>query len=211
MEKAGRILAWVVGVIVVVCVILRLALFEVWTVPTDPVLAASIAPTLNPGDTVLLLTRGTPSTGDLVRCPDPEDNKYFVVGRLIGLPGDTVKVAGVTLRVNRARYNATEACKNATFTIKHPTSGHDVEMRCTRVEIGGGWHFRGNAPGVAGNKIREVVAANKVFLLSDNRSFHDDSRDFGAVDQESCNRRIVFRLWGPGGWTDSEQRMDMIR
>ena len=216
MEKAGRILAWVVGVIVVIGIALRLLVFDVWTIPNDSVLAASIAPTLRPGDTVLLLRPGTPGSGDLVRCPDPENEanakeKHWVIGRLVGLPGDTVYVAGVTLRVNRARYDATEACKEPTFTVNHPDSGHEVEMRCTRVGMGGGWHFRGVAKGVRGSDVKKLVGTNKVFLLSDNRSFHDDSRDFGTIDQASCNRRIVFRLWGAGGWTDSKTRMTIIR
>ena len=40
-----------------------------------------------------------------------------------------------------------------------------------------------------------VVEAGKLYLVSDNRLMHQDSRDFGLVDSSTCEH-IVFRLWG---------------
>jgi signal peptidase I len=212
MQKLQKFLLWTIGIAVVLVVILRFTLFEVWTIPNDPWLAASIAPTLSGGDTVLVLTRGTPALGDLVRCKDPEKPDKSVVGRIVGMPGDSVEIRGPTLTVNSTNYIASEACEKPTFTVKHPESGHETTFGCSRVEMRSGWHFRGTATkATTSNDKTAQVGAGRYYLLSDNRDLHDDSRDFGALPQESCKRRIVFRLWGAKGWSDSEHRMTFIR
>jgi len=88
MGKFTKALLWTAGILAGVALILRLLLLKAWTVPDDPRLAASVAPTLGGGDVVLVLTRGSPGFGDLVRCKDPEDPPRFVVGRIAGLAGD---------------------------------------------------------------------------------------------------------------------------
>ena len=72
MNKYLRGLLWVLGIAGVVVAVLWAFLLKAWKVPEDPVLAASVAPTLQGGDVVLVLTRGTPGFGELVRCPDPD-------------------------------------------------------------------------------------------------------------------------------------------
>lgn len=54
------------------------------------------------------------------------------------------------------------------------------------------------------------VGAGMLFLISDNRDYHQDSRDFGAVPVEACRERIVFRLLGKGGWSDDKSRFTYI-
>ena len=211
MEKLGKTLAWVIGTLLVIGGVLRLTLFETWKVPHNPYLAASLAPTLRAGDTVLLLTRGVPGQGDLVRCPDPEKPNSFVVGRIVGLPGDHVFIQGFTPVINGQRYTANDACQESRFVVKDPDTQTEMEMTCSRVEMGGDWHYQGTSkrPMTLAD-YKKNVGTGRVFLLSDNRVMHDDSRDFGLVDQASCNRRIVFRLWSAKGWLDSKSRMTMI-
>jgi signal peptidase I len=212
MQKLFRVVLWTVGGFAVICVLLRLTLLETWTVPDDPWLAASLEPTLGAGDVVLVLTRGGSEFGDLVRCPDPEDPGRFVVGRIVGVDGDNVSLSGRTLNVNGKPYNATEACEERSIHIKHPETGNDTELECSRVEIGAGWHLRAVLPKASKrDDVTKDVGKGRVFLLSDNRDIHDDSRDFGTLLHESCRQRIVFRLWGPGGWTDSDRRMTVVR
>lgn len=91
MGKYQKALVWTIGTLAVVALLLRVFLFKVWTVPDDPALGASVAPTLGAGDTVLVLTRGAPGFGELVRCRDPEDVSRFVVGRIVGVEGDVVE------------------------------------------------------------------------------------------------------------------------
>ena len=103
MEKALKFLLWTVGSFAVLCGIGRAFFFETWTVPDDPVLAASLAPTLFEGDLVLVMTRGDVEWGDLVRCTDPEDPNRYAVARVLGMPGDDVEIKGGALKVNGMR------------------------------------------------------------------------------------------------------------
>ena len=212
MEKALKFLLWTLGILAVLAGIGRAFLFETWTVPMDPVLAASVAPTLRGGDYVLVLTVGDVKWGDLVRCTDPDHADRYAVGRVMGMPGDDVEIKAGVLRVNGMRYDAVEACKETKIEVLHPDSETPVEMHCSRVEIGNNWHFRATGTKyVAPNDVHHTTSSNHYYLLSDNRDFHDDSRDFGDISTELCTQRVFFRLWGKDGWLNSEERLTVIR
>lgn len=208
----GRFLAWTLIPGGIVVGVLRAFVFEPWVVPNDEWLAASIAPTLAPGDRVLLLTRGTPSIGDLVRCKDPEVPTDFVIGRIVAKGGDTVDIQGAMLKVNGYGYVSSEACADGNASVVSPKTQQRVDVVCGRVEMAGGWHFIGRVPKAQPEGLRNFkVEPGSVFLASDNRELHDDSRDFGSVPLSSCDRRIVFRPWGAKGWGDDKKRMTLIR
>lgn len=208
MKKFLKGLAWVVGILAVIILILRLTMFKLWTIPEDRVLDSSIRPSLQAGDVVLVMTVGKRGFGQLVRCTDPEDPQRWVVGRIVGLEGDTVEIDGPNLRINGTAYTTMDGCKDK-LMVPHPTVG-TVEAQCSRVAMGGGWHFRAY---VAGNESPSThkVGAGRLFLLSDNRTFHDDSRDFGSVPAETCSDLVVFRLWGKAGTGDYDSRFMYIR
>lgn len=212
MRRLLKGLFWVAGVLAIFAVIARIFFVKVWTVPEDAVLNASMAPTLSSGDVVIVLTRGDRSFGDLVRCTDPEDGQRWVVGRISGDAGDTVSVNDRgTLTVNGRRYDTQESCKDGTYTVAHPLTGHTETLECGRVEIADSWHMRGLVPGKPITPYEHKVGEGRVFLLSDDRTFHDDSRDFGAVPKDTCKDMIAFRLWSKEGFTDSEHRFTGIR
>ncbi len=212
MRKLLNGLLWIAGTLLVIAVVLRALVLDVWKVPSDPVLAASVAPSLAAGDTVIVLTRGTPGFGELVRCPDPEARGGYIVGRIAGVPGDTVEIDHNTLVVNGTRYDAESACAEPKVTIAEPSTGKEIELSCDMVMMGSGLHLRavGRRPPLERRR-RVDVQPGTVFLLSDNRSYHDDSRDFGLQPQAACNQRIVFRLWGSGGWGDDQRRLTFVR
>jgi signal peptidase I len=214
MRKLGKGMAWVLGVLVVLAGVGRALIYQPWTIPpNDAVLDASMAPTLRGGDLVLLMSHGKAAFGDLVRCPDPEDPTGFVVGRVTGTQGDSVEVVGNDAVVNHHRYGSEMACAQSKFMIPHPKSGSDVNMRCDVVNMGSGWHYRGASSDPvpqSGKNIHGDVGSGMLYLLSDDRSFHDDSRDFGTVPANTC-QRIFFRLWSKSGWGDDAARLSYIR
>ena len=211
MRKLWRALGWAVGVLIVLALVLRLTALDVWTMPDDPYLV-SCAPTLAPGDTVVMLRRGTPGFGDLVRCADPQDANAWVLVRIAGVEGDTVEIEGHRLSVNGRTYAGETACAQAKIFVMHPESLKEVELACEVVPMGGGWHYTANATGpLTEQKKTANVGAGKVFLVSDNAAMHDDSRDFGLVDRATCTERPVFRLWGRSGWSDDQSRISWIR
>lgn len=211
MRKLWRGLGWTIGVLVVVGLLLRLTAFDVWTLPDDAFLGASTAPTLAAGDTVILLRRGTPGFGDLVRCPDPTDPSSFVIGRIGGVEGDKVEVEGRKLTVNGRVYEGESACSEQKIFVKHPETLKDVELWCEIVQMGGGWHYRASSTSIFNEPKKTVtVGPGMVFLVSDDRALHDDSRDYGLVPRSSCTERIVARLWSKAGWSDDKTRMSVI-
>lgn len=207
---------WTVGIVGAIVVALRYLAFKVWRIPDDPVLAASIAPTLAAGDVVLVLTRGTPGFGDLVRCPDPEEPQRFVVGRIAGSGHDTVTFDKAYVQVNNKTYRSQSNCnKEGVRTVKHPSTGADVDISCNIVEMGSGPHLVGTVAQGQENPLpsafeKVTVQTGNVFLVSDNRDLHDDSRDFGTLPAAACAERIVFRFWSRNGWGDADNRLDVI-
>ena len=213
MDKLLRVIGWTAVVLGVVGGLARALLCEGWTIPDENTrLGVSMEPSLTAGDTVLMLSHGSPGFGDLVRCTDPDDANGFVVGRVAGLSGDVVEVSGRDLAVNNKRYMSEQACPIPRVTVVHPTSQKEVTISCDQVDMGGRVHYRGyTSKADIFTATKASVTAGMVFLLSDDRSYHDDSRDFGMVPVASCKSRIFFRLWGKDGWKDDRRRLSYIR
>lgn len=209
MRKFLKGLAWVVGILAVIVGLGRLLLFRVWRVPEDPMMAASLAPTLEAGDLVLVLFRGERVVGDLVRCPHPEEPTRWISGRITGIAGDRVLVDGGFVQVNGRKYRTTEACVENHLEVTG-LGGVKNTLSCSRVEFAGGWHFIAMPlDGAVSNE--STVGAGRYYLVSDNRNDSFDSRDFGTVPAETCTEKIVFRLWGKNGFFDDERRFEYVR
>jgi signal peptidase I len=213
MDKLLRLIGWTLVVVVIVGGLARALFVDGWTIPDDNTrFGVSMEPTLTAGDTVLMLSHGTPGFGDLVRCTDPDDANGFVVGRIAGVSGDVVEVSGRELTVNDKRYHSEQACPIPSLKVIHPTSKKEVPISCDEVDMGGRVHYRGYTGKLEiFTPTKANVGAGMVFLLSDDRSYHDDSRDFGMVPLATCKNRIFFRLWGKDGWKDDVRRLSYIR
>ncbi len=207
MER-GRGLVWFVVVVVGAALALRATLFDVWTVPDD--LGASAEPTLGGGDVIHGGKRAGGDFGDLVRCTTVEEGRP-AIGRIAGGSGDKVETDGSTLVVNNRSYNSQSSCPTPRVTVESPRLAEPIEIGCDVVEMGSSWHYRGTRAGVpTSSRTSRVVPAGLLFLVSDDRDLHDDSRDFGPVRPETCHK-IYFRLWGKRGWSDDKRRMSVIR
>jgi signal peptidase I len=203
----------VVGLLVLV---LRLTCLRWWQVPQDdPDLAASMAPTLAAGDWLILWRATPPGFGDLVLCPDPEDPAEVFVGRIAAEGSDTLSVdERGSLTVNEVRMKSEHACDPHLFVVAHPRTGDEIEMRCDIEALGGVRHSRAlvpeNAPLKPGILNKRPVEPGSVYLISDNRLFPFDSRDFGPLPQASCKERIAFRLVSRLGFSDVKHRLSWI-
>ncbi len=208
MRRFLKGLGWTIGILAVLVGLARLFLFRVWTVPSDPSVVVSIAPTLEEGDVVLLLTRGDREAGDLVRCPHPSESRWLV-GRIAGTAGDKVVVAGNFVQINGRKYRTTDACLEEKVHVT-TAAGKGEDLSCQRVDFGGDWHYILMGPD-AEDSDEKTVGPDSVFLVSDNRNDFFDSRDFGDLPASSCQDKIVFRLWGKEGFFQSKHRFDYIR
>lgn len=212
MGKLSRGLLWTVVLAGGGVLLARALLFDLWTFPDDRRFAASVAPTLRGQDLLVLLKESSPSVGDLVRCTDPESPSDFVVARVAGRAGDHVEIEGRTLRVNGRSYDAESACPDRSVTLPNPGEGPDIEIQCDKVTMGSGWHYRGFnlKPRFGVDKASATVRPGMLYLVSDDREWHDDSRDYGQVPVASCSRKIIFRLWGSAGMSADPLRFEFI-
>ncbi len=193
---------------------LRAVAIRWWRVPTnDPWLEASIEPSLRGGDLIVLWRLTPPRFGDLVMCPEPKAPERVVIGRVMGEARDKVEIDGSGVSVNGHRFITETACSERTVSVKHPSKGELVEQDCHLEKVGGGLHPRAE---VSGHRLQPApVTANvpdgRVFLVSDNRLFPFDSRDFGPVERSTCKESVVFRLVGRDGFFDVARRFTYIR
>jgi signal peptidase I len=192
---------------------LRATCIDFWTMPSDDaLLSLSIMPTLEAGDRLVLFRLGTPGFGDVVRCPDPDAQGRFVVGRILGEQGDRIVAEAATVTVNEKYISTRRACIPPQISVLDPKTSEAVELACEIEEAGGTEYTRLRAPNPPQNptpyKVR--VPDGQIFLASDNRHYHDDSRDFGPVPKASCNQRVLFRLWSARGWLDDSRRMTFV-
>jgi signal peptidase I len=212
-----RVLGFTLITLGVLVGVLRLTCLRWWQVPLDdPDLAASIAPTLGPGDWVILWRAHAPGFGDLVLCPDPEDPAEVFIGRIAGEGGDTLKIDEMgMLTINNSRVRSERACDKSKFVVENPRSGEEIEMHCDIEVLGGVHHQRAIVPST-GPAVKPLASTREVepgsvFLVSDNRRYPFDSRDFGPLPKASCNEAIIFRLVSRLGFSHIDTRLTWIQ
>lgn len=215
MRKLLKFLFWFALVAGIVVGLLRATAMRWWQLPNDdPLAAASVEPTLRGGDWVLLWRATEPSFGDLVICPNPEDPSVTVVGRIVGESGDKIAIDDHRIFINDRPVRTERACnENKVYTL-HPTTGNEIELNCDWEELGGETHMRATIPSESKwgrpKHIRTTVPDGFVYLISDNRLHHYDSRNFGAVERSTCRESIFFRLVSAEGFYDHGSRLTYI-
>jgi signal peptidase I len=215
MRKLFRFLFWLVLIIGVIIGLLRVTAIRWWRVPaSDRYLSASVAPSIRGGDLILLWRLTRPGFGDLVLCPEPGHPERVVIARLIGEEGDKVEVQGAVIVLNEKRLPTETRCAGKPAKERAPDSDIEVEQNCSMEVVGGGVHMRGElAPDVTlpHDAHVERVPEGQLWLVSDNRLFPYDSRDFGPVPRASCKETVFFRIVGSGGFFDKTTRNQYIR
>jgi signal peptidase I len=208
-----KLVVWIALIFGAFAAFLRATCLSTWTFPSDDaLLSLSVMPTLEAGDVLLLWRVGTPGFGELVRCPDPEAEGRFVVGRILGEQGDRIETDLAAVSVNNKIVGSRRVCDPAQFSVFDPRTGEPFDLSCEIEEAGGNEYTRARAttPAAQSTPFRVKVPEGNVFLASDNRHYHDDSRDFGPLPKDRCHERIVFRLWSGRGWFDEKRRAMFI-
>lgn len=198
---------WLAAIFGAVCLLLYLFVFDTSVVPGDDAqFVASIAPNLRPSDRILTRRGSQPRYGELARCLSPEGGGRYVIGRMFGGGGDTVQIVNERVAVNGKGMATRFGC--GMVQVVNPATGEPVKLGCSAEDNGA---FTYNV--LVHPEFREAdrfvsVDAGKVYLVSDNRHIHHDSRDYGLVDAASCEH-VVFRLWGDT-FVDSSRRFNLL-
>jgi signal peptidase I len=185
-------LAAVLGIVL----ILRTFIFEPFQIPSK-----SMVPTLRVGDFILvsksayglrlpvirtkIFDLGSPERGDVVVFFPPHEERYFIK-RLVGLPGDEVRVMDGIVYINGDEIPQAElddTPDDDRSVIMHEQlkgTSHKIQKRLspTRLSL----------------NFTSVVPAGHYFMMGDNRDNSSDSRVWGAVPAD----RIVgkaFARW----------------
>jgi signal peptidase I len=203
-----KVVAWVVGVVGAILLVLNQFFFEVWRIPVDdPLLAASIEPTLSANDLVVVTRHGSVGRGDLLRCADPGAPGRFVVARALGSSGENVEVVDEVVKLDGKRTPSPRGC--VPITLHDPREDVDVVLTCSVEDYGDKSFLALRAQEHPETRTTEKVETGKWYVVSDDRHIHLDSRDFGQVDPRTC-QHVVFRLLGAAGFGDTEKRFNII-
>lgn len=151
--------------------------------------------TLLPGDRLVLervtgWLRHSPSRGDLVAFRVWTDVSHIVIGRVVGLPNDRVRMVDKTLWINGQEviepYTVHDPDSVDTYRDNLPPqiSSEDDEWR---------WDRSGLERHVSNGEL--VVPAGRYFVLGDSRDYAWDSRYEGFVTQDQIKGSPLFIYW----------------
>ncbi|WP_125711060.1 signal peptidase I [Lacticaseibacillus porcinae] len=154
-------------------------------IANDIVDGTSMQPTLQSGERLVSIKHQTPKRFDIVVLTEPVAPHALFIKRVIGLPGDTIKVVDDQLWINGQRVNepylktafAKQELKQfqrahaaATFTANFSLS----QLKATRAK---------------------KVPAGHYFVMGDNRLVSYDSRGFGFVSKAELESVVIWRYW----------------
>jgi signal peptidase I len=210
---------WIRPIGEAVIIALVLTTFVFTTVAID---GASDEPNVHHGERVFVpkyetwLARigiGSFKRGDLVVLKPPKDSPHsdrpvpfisnffpnaryrpFFIKRIVGIPGDRLKMVNGLLEVNGIKINETH---NVGFwrSVKG-SDGKPLWDNTSGLSNSKDWSFNGAKFNAAGEY---VVPKGKYFVMGDNRSLggSEDSRYFGPIALEEFAGRATFVWWPP--------------
>ena len=175
--------------------VLRSFVLEPFQIPSK-----SMVPTLKVGDFIVVnkwtyglrlpvlrnkfFDVGSPQRGDVVVFFPPHESRYFIK-RLVGLPGDKIRITNGTLFVNN------EMIKQTNSDIE-PGNSRSVVMS----EKLGAKQFaiqKNQRPSRLSQNFSATVPKDHFFMIGDNRDNSSDSRIWGPVPKDRIVGKAVAR------------------
>lgn len=139
--------------------------------------------------------------GDIIVFKYPFPPHQHFVKRVIGLPGDRLKILESQVYINGRplaepyKVHSVSAARRASDSFPSPDSYFAYWMRSDWAE-----QIKGL---IEGNEL--VLPPGKYFVLGDNRNNSQDSRYWGLVDRTTIIGRPLFIYWSFARLTDDEE------
>jgi signal peptidase I len=185
--RRGRLFDY--GLVAVVAIVLALAV-QAYAIKPYRIPSASMAGTLRPGDRVLVnrvvYHLRDPERGDVLVFQFPKDRKVVFIKRIVGVPGDVLRVEQGRLYVNG---------KRCSEPYVHRTGGQ-LDPTLAMAPIDGSALPK---PWSLASSYR--VPTGSYFVMGDNRVNSDDSRDWGVVPRNAVIGEGFFLYWPPRHWS----------
>lgn len=149
------------------------------------------------GKPIVLLGRTRPERGDIVVFESPRNPDVNYIKRVIGIPGDVVRIRDRKLYLNDVEMKSEPASPNDSkkiFSDLRDPKLDENEMQIFREKIGeiDHWIFLDRNNFVSESFGPYVVPDDRIFVMGDNRDFSDDSRFIGAIP--------IDHVKGRAGW-----------
>ena len=177
------------GLVAVVAIALALVI-QAYAIKPYRIPSESMASTLRPGDRVLVnrvvYHLRHPERGDVLVFRFPRDPSIVFIKRVVGVPGDVLQVREGRLYVNG---------EHVSEPYVHRTGG-SLDPTLAMAPLDGS-----TMPAPWSLAAPFTVPAGSYFVMGDNRTDSDDSRDWGVVPQDAIIGEGFFLYWPPRRWS----------
>ena len=154
----------------------------------------SMRPNFSGGQYILVsrlaYLEGGPSRGDVVVLRHPQRWGRNYIKRVIGLPGEHVRVAGCDVFIGGGILREPYLERSSTSLAGARRSG----------AMPGDAPPMGSAARGLGRCLERSLGATQYFVLGDNRANSDDSRCFGPLERELIVGKAWIRYWPRSAW-----------
>lgn len=168
LSKMQKVKLFFENILYIAVAIILASLIQAFLVRPFIVSGASMDPVIKNKE-YLLIDEATyrvhlPERGDVIVFKAPPEPTKFYIKRIIGLPGEMVRITGKTVTIINAEHPEG-------FTLNEPYVTH-----------------------TSSNFMEVKVPADHYFVLGDNRSGSYDSREWGTLPKENIRGRTLVRL-----------------
>ncbi|GCF95674.1 signal peptidase I [Enterococcus florum] len=180
MEKKRKLFS----IIVVVCVFVFV--LKLYFISPVIIMDDSMYPTLKNEEIALITKRGKLRNFDIVVSSTLDKKRKNIVKRIIGLPGDTIKIHNDRLSINGNVRKESYLTSNKDAFDKFKKECPDIEA----FQVGTASHRRTYT-----ENLELTVPKNKYFVLGDNRMVSSDSRTYDFIDRSSIQGKVWVSFW----------------
>ncbi len=173
------------GILILVLAAILLARVYVFTPVT--VNGHSMDPTLSDGQRLISSKISNYERMDIITTKEPGDEERMIVKRIIGMPGDTVKMENDQLTINGKKYDEPYLDE-----FKKEFSEDKLQGEYA---YSSGFQAQAESSSTFTSDFEYTVPKGKYLVLGDNRLISKDSRMFGLVDKDMIQGTVVFRYW----------------